>query len=87
MMVRLQVTLDPETHRSILERAAQLGISASELVRRAVQKSLDVAPAPSDPARIFNLGFSPGSDVARDKAAMLGEAVAGLRSGPLRAAG
>src|ERR671931_265845 len=39
MTTRMQVTLDPEKHRRAQRRAAQLGISLSEFVRRAVDEA------------------------------------------------
>jgi hypothetical protein len=86
MMVRMQVTLDPETHRSILETAARQRISASEYIRRAVLKTFEEPPSPADPSRVFDLGRSTGTDIARDKAALLGEAAASLRRPTTRTA-
>jgi hypothetical protein len=62
MSARLSLPLDSETHRSPLEQAER--------------RSHELPPVPTDPRRIFNLGRSSGSDVARDQAAMLGEGVA-----------
>ena len=61
--------------RQARERASQLGISLAEYVRRLVARDLgDVVPH-ADPTSVFNLGDSGGSNIARDKDAMVGEAV------------
>ena len=56
------------------ERAGQLGISLAEYVRRLVAEDLGGGVEPVGPTAVFNLGSSGGSDVARDKDAMLGQA-------------
>ena len=75
MMARTQITLDPEVQRRARERAAHLGISFAEYIRRLVIRDLGESRPPADPSAVFNLGNSGGSDVARDKAAMIGEAL------------
>jgi hypothetical protein len=75
MVVRTQVTLDAEVHRRAKRRAAELGISFAEFVRRAVERELG-GPEPSpDVSGLFGLFDSGGSDVARHKDAYIGEAV------------
>ncbi len=59
--------LDAEAHRRAKRRAAELGVSLAEYVRRAVDRDLGAAPQRSDPSAIFGLFDSGGSDVARDK--------------------
>jgi hypothetical protein len=76
MMVRMQVTLDSELQKRAKERAAQLGISLAELVRRLVQRDLGETPASVDVSLVCKLGRSDGSDIARRKDEMLGEATA-----------
>ncbi len=73
-----QVTLDPEIHRQACGRAAQLGISLAEYVRRLVSRDLDEPTVCADPSVVFNLGDSGGADIARSKDKMAGEAVAAL---------
>jgi hypothetical protein len=75
MMVRTQITLDPQIHKRARQRAAELGISLAEYMRRLVTKDLGETPRVTDPSVIFNLGSSSGSDVAREKDRMVGEAV------------
>ena len=58
------------------QKAAALGISFAEYVRRLVARDLgepDAIEAP-DVAQVFDLGDSGGSDVARDKDRMIGAA-------------
>ena len=73
----MQVTLDPEKHRRAQRRAAQLGISLSEFVRRAVDDALGEVEKPkADISAIFGIGNSGGSDVAKHKDRYLAEAIA-----------
>lgn len=75
MTSRTQITLDAEVQRQARERAAQLGISFAEYIRRLVARDLG-EPAPKiDPSAVFDLGSSGGSDIARNKDALIGEAV------------
>jgi hypothetical protein len=79
MMARTQITLDPETHRLARHRAAQLGISLAAYLRRLIASDLRQNPRAVDPSIVFNLGRSAGTDIARDKDRLLGEAVSGRR--------
>ena len=83
MMARTQITLDPETQRRARERAADLGISFAEYVRTLVERDLECPARDADPTAVFDLGRSNGSDVARDKDAMLGTAVQAERTGKI----
>ncbi len=74
MMARVQVALPPEEQRRARERASQLGISFAEYVRRLIARDLGEAPAGADVSALFDLGRSDGSDIARDKERLLGEA-------------
>jgi hypothetical protein len=79
MMTRTQITLDPETQRRAKKRAAELGISFAEYIRRLVARDLRGPQRRANPSVVFNLGTSRGTDVARDKDALVGEAVAAAR--------
>jgi hypothetical protein len=79
MMARIQVTLPPEDQRRARARAAELGISFAEYVRRLVARDLGETQAPGDPGALFDLGDSGGSDVAREKDRYVGEAVEAAR--------
>ncbi len=80
-MARTQITLDSEMQRSASERAAQLGISFAEYIRRLVARDLGEPQQQVDPSVVFNLGSSSQADVARHKDAMVGAAVAAERVG------
>ena len=58
MMARTQIPLDSELHRKARERAAELGISLAEYVRRLVARDLEPTAHPVDVSSIFNLGNS-----------------------------
>ena len=62
-MVRTQITLDAETQRQARQHARQL-----------VTGDLGSGPTRVEPKLVFDLGRSDGSDVARNKAAMVAEA-------------
>jgi hypothetical protein len=77
MMSRTQITLEPELQKKARNRAAQLGISMAEYIRRLVRKDVgDPTPA-VDVTAIFDLGESAGSDVSREKDKYLAAAIAG----------
>jgi len=80
MMQRTQITLDPTEHRRARKRAAELGISLAEYVRRLVRQDLESPIARSDPTSLFALGDSGGSDVASAKDSYVAEAIASIRS-------
>ena len=75
MMSRTQITLENEMQRRARQRASDLGVSLAEYVRRLVARDLARPEAGADVDRIFDLGNSGGSDIARDKDAMIAEAV------------
>jgi hypothetical protein len=76
MNARTQITLDPETQRRAHAKAAELGISFAEYVRRLVAQDLGRPKRRPSIAKIFDLGASKRpTDVARDKHSMLDEAV------------
>lgn len=76
MTSRTQVTLDPEIQRRARERAAQLGISFAEYIRRLVARDLGTPSQEVDPSIVFNLGSSGGADISDDKDALIGAAIA-----------
>jgi len=72
----MQVTLDPEKHRRARKRAADLGISLSEFVRRAVDDALgEQVRKQGDITEIFGIGHSGGSNVAKYKHEYIAEAI------------
>jgi len=79
MMSRTQVTLDQEMQRRARRRASDLGVSLAEYFRRLVARDLAGTQRTANVERIFDLGSSGGSDIAREKDAMVGEAVRSLQ--------
>ena len=75
MMVRMQISLPPEEHRRVRDRAAALGISAAEYIRRVVARDLGGQPAAADVDALFDLGDSGGSDIEHEKDRYLADAV------------
>lgn len=73
-MTRTQLSFDRQMLRRARTKAGALGISLAEYVRRLVAEDLGERTLPADPTSVFNLGSSEGSDIAREKQTMLGEA-------------
>ena len=68
--------MDPEMQRRAQAKAAELGISFAEYVRRVIAQDLGEARPRADISMIFDLGASEEpTDIARDKDKLLGEAV------------
>ncbi len=80
MMSRTQITLEPEIRRRARQRASDLGVSLAEYIRRLVARDLGSSQARANPASVFDLGASSGSDIARNKNAMASEAFMARRS-------
>ena len=79
MMGRVQVSMPLEEQRRARARAAELGISFAEYVRRLVERDLGEVRVTGDPQNLFDLGDSGGSDVAAEGDRYVGEAVEALR--------
>lgn len=79
MMSRIQISLAPEQAKRAQTRAGQLGVSFAEYVRRLIARDLGEEEGTTDVSALFNLGASGGSDIARDKDEMIGEAFEALR--------
>ena len=76
MNARTQITMDPEMQRRAHAKAAELGISFAEYVRRLVANDLGEKKPKADVSLIFNLvDEGPPTNIARDKHKMIGEAV------------
>ena len=80
MMARMQITLEPEFQRRARRRASELGVSVAEYIRRLVACDLGSATAPAAPELVFDLGNSGGSDIAKDKHAMIAQALVSART-------
>lgn len=74
MMVRTQISLDSELHTRARARAAALGVSLAEYMRRLVDRDLAESPRSIDRSIVFDLGASGTSDIASEKDRMIGEA-------------
>jgi len=73
---RTQIKLDPETQRRAQDKAAELGISFAEYVRRLLAQDLGPAKRKASVSLIFDLvDEGPTTQVARDKDKMVAEAV------------
>ena len=75
-MSRTQIKLEPEIQRRARQRASDMGISFAEYVRRLVVRDINSSQTAVNPAVVFDLGASGGSDVARNKRAIIAEAFA-----------
>lgn len=84
MMARTQINLEPEIRRRARQRASDMGISLAEYVRRLVARDLGSPRPGANPAMVFDLGASGGSDVAGNKDLMLAEAFASSGRKPRR---
>jgi hypothetical protein len=76
MMARTQITFDPEMQRRARRRASEMGISLAEYMRRLLARDLGSSSMKLNPKCVFNLGGSGGSNIAKNKDAMIGEAAA-----------
>ena len=84
MMARTQVSLDPELQRRAHRRASEMGVSFAEYIRRLVARDLGQPHQAADPQVVFDLGASRASDIAKNKDAMLAEALGPDRHKPRR---
>lgn len=75
MNTRTQVVLNPELQRRARRKAAELGISFAEYVRRIVARDLGGPPPQADVEMLFDLGASETpTDIARDKDRLIADA-------------
>jgi predicted DNA-binding protein len=76
MNARTQITMDPEMQRRAHAKAAELGISFAEYIRRIIAKDLGEPTSKFDVSKLFNfVKGGPATNIARDKDKMIGEAV------------
>ena len=76
MNARTQITLNPEMQKRAQAKAAALGISFAEYVRRLVTRDLSETTREVDISAVFDLvDDGPETNIARDKDKMIGEAV------------
>ena len=79
--MRTQIALEPEQHAIVKRKAADLGISMAEYIRRLVERDLRQAGPRADISDIFGLGDSGGSDIAVDRKRATAEAIAARAAG------
>ena len=75
-MIRTQISLDSERHAQARARAAELGVSLAEYMRRLVDRDLARPPRTVDRSVVFDLGGGAPTDIAGDKDRLIAEAVA-----------
>jgi hypothetical protein len=76
MNARTQITMNPEMQRRAHAKAAELGISFAEYVRRLVASDIGEQKPKADISCLFDLiDEGPPTNIARDKDKMIGEAV------------
>jgi len=73
--MRTQISLTPEQHANVRQKAAGLGITMAEYVRRLVDHDLAEATPGADPSSIFAIGSSGGSNIATEKDAAVVDAI------------
>lgn len=76
MMVRTQISLDSERHSQARARAAELGVSLAEYVRRLVDRDVARPPRTVNRSVVFDLGGGAPTDIAAHKDRMIAEATA-----------
>ena len=86
-MIRTQISLDSERHAQARARAAELGVSLAEYLRRLVDRDIARPPRAVDRSVVFDLGGGAPTDVAADKGRMVAEAIAASLPNPTRPAG
>jgi hypothetical protein len=75
MNARTQITLSEELQRRAQAKAAELGISFAEYIRRLVTEDIGELKRKADVSVFFDLGSSDEpTNIARDKDKMIGEA-------------
>lgn len=79
MMVRTQIMLHAEHHARAKARAAALGVSFAEYMRRLVDQDLAGSSKEVPVSVVFDLGTSAGGDIASDKDRMVAEAIAAAK--------
>ncbi|MFP3899991.1 MAG: hypothetical protein ACLFXM_03985 [Acidimicrobiia bacterium] len=63
--MRTQIALNPDQHARVKQKAASLGITMAEYIRRLVDHDLAGVEPQASPAAIIGIGRSGGSDIAR----------------------
>ena len=74
--MRTQIALESEQHALVKRKAADLGISMAEYIRRLVERDLQQTGASTGISAIFGIGDSGGSDIAVDRKRATADAIA-----------
>ena len=74
--MRTQIVLEPEQHTMVKQKAAALGITMAEYIRRLVARDLKQSGTNADISQIIGIGRSGGSDIATEGKTAITEAVA-----------
>ena len=75
-VMHTQIALGAEQHAMVSQRAASLGITTAEYIRRLVDQDLGRGGGDADVSAIIGIGCSGGSDIAAEGQAAVTEAVA-----------
>ena len=79
--MRTQIALEAEQHAQVKQKAAALGITMAEYIRRLVDRDLGGSATSADVSSIIGIGRSGGSDIASEGTAVaVSEAVDVLNS-------
>lgn len=73
--MRTQIDLEPEQHAGAKRKAAEMGVSMAEYVRRVIERDLASPEPRGDISDIFALGRSGGSDIAAEGKSVVADAV------------
>ena len=74
--MRTQIDLESEQHALVKRKAADLGISMAEYIRRLVERDLNQSDSSAEISAIFGIADSGGSDIAVDRKQATAEAIA-----------
>lgn len=74
--MRTQIALESEQHALVKRKAADLGISMAEYIRRLVERDLQQTGTGTGISAIFGIGDSGGSDIAVDRKSATADAIA-----------
>lgn len=74
----MRVTLSEADHAQVAEKAAAMGISVAEYIRRLVRRDLEDRAVRSAPSvsELFGIGDSGANDVAAQERRYVGDAIA-----------
>ena len=74
-MVHTQISLSTEVHTRLRRRAADLGISVADYMRRLVDRDLSRSQRNTDRSLVFDLGSSKRRNIASEGSRMIAEAI------------